>query len=169
MAEPFVGEIKFFSFDFPPRNWMLCDGRELPISQHQTLYALLGTTFGGNGTVTFALPDLRGRVPRHPGSSTPQGAKEGVESVALTPAQMPSHNHTVAASSSVGTQEGFENALFAASSDEQAPLYAALSSAQALNASVISNTGGSQAHSNCQPSLVGNYCIAIKGIFPSQS
>lgn len=170
MAEPFIGEIKYFSFDFPPRNWALCDGSLMSIAQHQALFALLGTQFGGDGQTTFALPDLRGRVARHPDGNTPQGTKAGEENVTLTHAQMPQHNHTVAASSATGSQRNYENGLFAALAGEDAKLYTrpTTGNLQAINPSTVSVAGGSQSHPNCQPSLVGNYCIAINGIFPSR-
>lgn len=169
MAEPFIGEIKFFSFDWPPRNWVPCDGRLLAIAQSQALFSLIGTTFGGNGTTNFAVPDLRGRVPRHSSATTQQGVKEGTENVTLLLSQIPMHNHMVQASSTAGSQKEFENAVFAAASDEDGKLYAAPGAQQTLSPNTVSTTGGSQAHPNCQPSLVGNFCIAINGIFPSRN
>lgn len=170
MAEPFVGEIKFFSFDFPPRNWAVCDGSLLSIANNQALFALLGTQFGGNGQTTFALPDLRGRVARHTDRSTPQGTRAGAENVTLIPGQMPQHNHGVAASSAAGSQKNYDGGLFAAPSGEDAKLYAkpTTGNLQAINPSTVTHVGGSQPHPNCQPSLVGNYCIALNGTFPSR-
>ncbi|MEX1033825.1 MAG: tail fiber protein [Cellvibrionaceae bacterium] len=169
MAEPFVGEVKFFSFNWPPRNWVPCDGRLLPIAQNQALFALLGNTFGGDGTTNFAVPDLRGRVPMHTNANTPQGTKNGTETVALNLSQMPSHSHLVKASNTTGTVEDFEGAVFAAASRKNSKIYAQSDSLQPLDPNTVSPTGSSQPHSNCQPSLVGNYCIAINGIFPSRS
>lgn len=171
MAEPFVGEIKFFSFDFPPRNWAVCDGSLMSIANNQALFALLGTQFGGNGQTTFALPDLRGRVARYPDGGTPQGTRAGVEDVTLTTGQMPQHTHRVAASSATGSQRNYANGLFAAPSGEDAKLYTAPTTGnlQAINPHTVSPQGGSQSHPNCQPSLVGNYCIALSGIFPSRN
>lgn len=169
MADPFLGEINFFPYDFTPKNWMPCDGRLLPIMQHQALFSLLGTQFGGDGQTSFALPDLRGRTPMHPGDDTPQGAREGQENVTLSADQIPHHNHTVAASSTAGTKKEYENSLFAAPSAPDAKLYAASGAMQPLNAATVSTAGGSQSHPNCQPSLVGNYCIAVEGIFPSRN
>lgn len=169
MAEPFVGEIRFFSFDFPPHDWMPCDGRLLPIAQNQALFALLGTTFGGDGRVTFGVPDLRGRVPMHANVGTPQGTQQGAEDVTLFSNQMPAHYHFVAASSATGTEKNYENALFATASGSGTGLYAAPGNLQALNPATVSSTGGSRSHPNCQPSLVGNYCIAITGTFPSRN
>src|SRR5688572_29275746 len=112
MAEPFIGEIKYFSFPWPPKNWAICNGAQLAIAQNQALFSLLGTTFGGNGVTTFALPDLRGRVPMHPSSSIPQGGQGGVENVTLNSTQIPAHNHQVMVSSKVnGSQEEYLNAV----------------------------------------------------------
>lgn len=169
MAEPFIGEIKFFAFDFPPRHWAPCDGRVLPISQNQALFSLLGTQFGGNGSTTFALPDLRGRAPLHPSPATPQGKLAGAETVALDINQIPEHNHMVNATKTAGTQEDYEGAVLAAVSNPEAKLYAQLGTMETLNPATVSATGGSQPHANCQPSLAGNYCIALNGIFPSRN
>lgn len=169
MAEPFIGEIKFFSFDWPPKNWLLCDGRLLAINQYQTLFSLLGTEFGGNGTTNFALPDLRGRVPMHADGATPRGRMGGAEYVTLLANELPQHNHLVAASSAVGTVKLYEGALFAVPSGNDSKIYAAPGVTQALSSSTVSSAGGSQSHINIQPSLVGNYCIAINGLYPSRS
>ena len=167
MAESFIGEIKLFSFARPPRDWVPCDGRLLPIAQNQALFALLGVQFGGDGTTTFAVPDLRGRAPVHPGNA-PQGTTGGVENVALTPAQMPAHNHGVAASKTNGSVNEFGDAVLAAASSEGAKLFAPPGGdTQALSSGVVASSGAGEAHENCQPSLVANYCIAIAGIFPS--
>lgn len=167
MAEPFVGEIRFFSFDFNPRNWARCDGQLLAIVQHQALFSLLGIQFGGDGRTTFALPDLRGRAPRHPGGDTPQGTMAGVEDVSLTLNQLPQHTHDVRASSAPGSQRNYEGAFFAALSNPEDNLYTSTgSNLQALNPDTVSSVGGSRSHPNCQPSLVGNFCIAINGIYP---
>ncbi|WP_250459559.1 phage tail protein [Microbulbifer litoralis] len=167
MAEPFLGEINFYPYKFTPKNWMPCDGRLLSIMQYQALYSLLGTQFGGDGVSTFALPDLRGRAAMHPDESTPQGTKAGEEDVTLTENQIPQHNHSVTAHTTTGTLKEYDNSLFAAASGSDAKLYAASGSMQPLSAATVSTAGGSQPHPNCQPSLVGNYCIAVQGIFPS--
>jgi microcystin-dependent protein len=174
MAEPFIGEIKFFSFNFPPRNWALCDGRLLSIAQFQALFSLLGTTFGGDGRTTFGVPDLRGRAPMHPGPNTPQGAQGGVENVTLNSTQIPAHNHQVMVSSQTnGTQNDFENAVIAvaAITSGTANVYAPANAGapQPLTPNMVSSTGGNQAHTNLQPSLVGNFCIALNGIYPSRN
>jgi len=169
MAEPFLGEINFFPYKFTPQKWMPCAGQLLAISQYQALFALLGTQFGGDGVTTFALPDLRGRAAMHPDDSTPQGTKAGEEDVTLTENQIPQHNHSVTASTAAGTQKEYDNSLFAAVSGSNTKLYAASGAMQPLNAATVAPAGGSQPHANCQPSLVGNYCIAVEGIFPSRN
>lgn len=168
MSEPFIGEIRFFSFQFPPQNWVYCDGRQLPINQYQALFSLIGTTFGGNGTTTFALPDLRGRVAMHPSGNVRQGVAAGSETVILPLAQMPAHSHLVAATTAIGTIDSFQNARFA-NAAESANIYAESGSLEALDSGSVSTTGNSQAHPNCQPSLVGNFCIATRGVFPSRN
>ena len=169
MAEPFLGEINYFPYKFTPKNWIPCDGRLLSITQYQALYSLLGTQFGGDGRSTFALPDLRGRAAMHPDDSTPQGTKAGEEDVILTESQIPQHNHTVTASTTAGSRNKYDNSLFATASGSDTKLYAASGAMQPLNAATVSPTGSSQSHPNCQPSLVGNYCIAVQGIFPSRN
>jgi microcystin-dependent protein len=174
MAEPFIGEIKYFSFAWPPKNWALCNGAQLAIAQNQALFSLLGTTFGGNGITTFALPDLRGRVPMHPGSSTPQGAQSGVENVTLNSTQLPAHNHQVMVSSKTnGSQEEYLNAVIGlgAVGTTAANVYAPASAGalQPLIPNMVSSAGGNQPHTNLQPSLVGNFCIALAGIYPSRN
>lgn len=174
MAEPFVGEIKFFSFPFPPKNWAPCNGQQLSIAQNQALFSLLGTTFGGNGVTTFGLPDLRGRVPMHSGPSAQQGATGGVENVTLISPQMPAHTHQVMVSSKTnGSQEEYANAVIALGAVGTTPanVYAPANSGalQPLTPAMVSSAGGNQPHTNLQPSLVGNYCIALTGIYPSRN
>lgn len=170
MAEPFVGEVKLLSFAWPPRDWVPCDGRLLAIAQNQALFSLLGNRFGGDGKSTFAVPDLRGRAPMHPGAKTPQGTRDGVDDVKLTLAQMPAHSHLVEASGVIGSVNEFDNAVLAAASDEDAKLFAPAGGAtQTLDSGMVSSNGGGEAHDNCQPSLVGNYCIAVNGVYPSRN
>lgn len=170
MSEPFLGEVKFLSFAWPPKGWVPCDGRLLPIADNQALFSLLGNRFGGDGKATFAVPDLRGRAPMQPDAKAPQGTSGGVENVKLTPAQMPAHSHVVNASGVGGSVNEFENAVLAAASDQDARLFALAGGAtQALDFGMVSSTGGGEAHDNCQPSLVGNYCIAVTGIYPSRN
>ena len=166
MAEPFLGEVRLFSFTFAPRGWAQCNGQLLPINQNQALFSLLGTTFGGNGTTNFALPDLRGRAPvfgSQGGISL--GERGGEEAHTLTLAEMAQHNHPVrgnSANANVGSPAG--NTWAAQSTNAYGT-----AAAGSMNATAIASAGGSQPHSNMQPYLVINFCIALQGIFPSQS
>jgi microcystin-dependent protein len=174
MAEQFIGEVRIFSFQFNPKNWALCNGALLPIAQNQALFSLIGTTFGGDGRTTFGLPDLRGRAPMHPNGVSPQGVKAGVETVTLNSTQMPAHNHQVKVSSQTnGSQEEYENAVIALGVVGTTPanVYAPASAGalQPLVPAMVSSAGGNQAHTNLQPSLVGNFCIALNGTFPSRN
>jgi len=170
MSEPFIGEIRVFGFNFPPRDWALCDGQLLPISQNTALFSLLGTTYGGDGRTTFGLPDLRGRVAIHPGqgpglSDYRWGEKGGVENVTLIPGQIPSHNHPVGCSSD-DANAGAPPGNYPASVGS--PIYSNSKNAN-MNPAVIGNTGGSQSHTNVQPYLGVYHCIALQGIYPSRS
>lgn len=167
MAEPFLGEIRMFSFAFAPKGWALCDGRLLPINQNQALFALLGVTYGGNGTTNFGLPDLRGRVPVHFGSGVVQGEMAGREAVVLSASQLPAHSHPVRASSDVANASSAAGAVLAGKPRGGVDVYANPSNLEPLAAGSVGNTGSSQAHPNMQPSLVMNFCIALQGIFPS--
>lgn len=170
MAEPYLGEIKLFPFPFAPKGWALCQGQLLPIMQNQALYALIGVTYGGNGTTNFALPDLRGRVPMHSGGGqVPLGQMAGVENVTLTLANLPTHTHMISATHTAGSTQSFEGSVVAASSVSTINLYGPVEAMQPLSSSSIANTGGSQPHPNSQPSLVMNFCIATAGIFPSRN
>lgn len=164
MAEPFLSEIRIMSFVFAPKGWALCNGQLLPINQNQPLFALLGTTFGGDGRVNFALPDFRGRVPIHVGSGHTLGEKAGAQAVTLTIAQLPTHTHVLNGTSSDGTQLIPGGNLLAKGATQ---LYGPAASLQAMNAASVTNTGGSQAHLNMQPFLTLSFCIALQGIFPS--
>ena len=168
--EPFIGQIMMFGGNFAPRGWAFCDGQLLPISQNTALFSLLGTTYGGDGRTTFALPDLRGRTPIHSGhgpglSDYRQGSKGGQETVTLTVNQMPSHNHVVKANLDEGTSDEVENNYL---SNSSTPLYSSSADGN-LNTSSVVHTGGGQAHSNMQPYLAIQYVIALQGIFPSRS
>lgn len=170
MSEQFVGEIRLFSFNFNPRGWALCNGALLSISQNTALFSLLGTTYGGNGINTFALPDLQGRAPVHratTGSYT-QGQVSGAEQVAITPSTMPMHTHLLLATTTAGDKKLPTTAL-AASSNPSTYYYSATTNPVQINPGSIGSVGGSQAHSNMQPYLVINYCIALQGIFPSRN
>jgi microcystin-dependent protein len=164
MAEPFLSEIRIMSFVFAPKGWALCNGQLLPINQNQALFSLLGTTFGGDGRVNFALPDLRGRTPIHVGSGHTLGERGGEQAHTLSIAELPTHAHVANASSQPG------NAVVPTGAVLGSPLnlsYTTPSSLTAMNPASITNAGGSQAHLNMQPFLTLSFCIALQGIFPS--
>jgi len=179
MSNPFLGEIRLFGGNFNPRGWAFCAGQLLPISENDALYALLGTTFGGDGQVTFGLPDLRGRIPIGQGtgaglSSYVVGQESGTETVTLITNQIPTHTHTVSASSADATATTPTNAVPARPSSATVG-YLYLSSAASGTtdappaAASISAAGGNQPHDNIMPSLVLNYIIALEGVFPSRN
>jgi len=152
-----------FSFVFAPKGWALCNGQLLPINQNQALFALLGTTFGGDGRVNFALPDMRARAPVHVGNDVVLGQRGGQESVTLNISQLPVHSHQVRAHSGPGSQRSPAGNSWAATSENL--FRPDLNAAMAGN--LVAQTGGSQAHLNMQPSLALSFCIALQGIFPS--
>src|SRR4051794_15520388 len=151
MAEPFLSEIRLMSFGFAPKGWALCDGQLLPINQNQALFSLLGTTFGGDGRVNFALPDLRGRIPIHVGSGNTLGERGGEQAHTLSISELPTHTHALYGSPSNGTQV-IPAASYIARAAPANP-YNAPTNLGALNAATVANTGGSQAHLNMQPFL----------------
>jgi microcystin-dependent protein len=165
VAEPFLGEIRIFSFNFPPKTWAFCNGGILPINQNQALFSLFGTTYGGNGQTTFALPNLQGRVPIHQGSGHTIGEAAGSTAVTVNIQQMPTHIHAAMAQPEAGTQLAAVNALLA----QALNVYRTADSLTTLNPATVSNVGGSQAHTNMEPYLVLNFCVALQGIFPSQN
>ena len=169
MAEPFLSEIRLMSFVFAPKGWALCNGQLLPINQNQALFSLLGTTFGGDGRVNFALPDLRGRVPIHVGSGHTLGERGGEQAHTLSIAELPEHVHVLNASSAGGNSVNprFQNVGNVLAQDPGNAYSPNLQSAAALNAGSVLNVGGSQAHLNMQPFLTLNFSIALQGIFPS--
>jgi microcystin-dependent protein len=155
------------SFNFPPKGWALCNGQLLPINQNQALFSLLGTTYGGDGRVNFALPNLIGRVPQHFGAGFTLGQLGGEVAHILTQGEMPQHTHLANASSSTGSTNLPSGNLVGNSSPNL--LYGPFQNLGAMAPGTIGNTGGSQAHENRQPFLVLNYCIALQGIFPSKT
>jgi len=165
MAEPFLSEIRLFTFVFAPKGWALCNGQLLPINQNQALFSLLGTTFGGDGRVNFALPDLRGRVPMHEGSGHTLGERGGEQAHTLSSAELPAHTHAPGASAADGATPVPAGGVLAAANN----LYGPTGAIAPLNAGTVTSVGGSQAHLNMQPFLTINFCIALQGIFPSQS
>lgn len=164
MAEPFLAEIRLMSFDFAPEGWALCNGQLLPINQNQALFSLLGTTFGGDGRVNFALPDLRGRVPLHVGSGHTLGERGGEQAHTISIAELPTHTHVVNAASSATGGVSSPNGNFLSGANNA---YADGGPLTALRPDTVTNTGGSQAHLNMQPFLTLTFCIALQGIFPS--
>src|SRR5262245_26082578 len=166
MSDPFIGEIKMISWNFPPKGWALCNGQLLPINQNQALFSLLGTTFGGNGQTTFALPNLQGRTPIHVGSGHTLGEQGGEQAHTLSIAELPTHVHLAhATSANASAPVPTGNLLATAAATD--PLYGGASSLVAMAPSSIANVGGSQAHLNMQPFLTLSFCIALQGIFPS--
>jgi microcystin-dependent protein len=169
MSEPFLAEIRILSFGFAPKGWALCNGQLLPINQNQALFALLGTTNGGNGQTTFALPDLRGRAPLHFGTETALGERAGAESVALAAPELPVHSHGVLADAEVATTSLPAAALLAKKPRFGASIYAAPQSLVELRGDAVATAGGGLPHENMQPFATLNFVIALQGIFPSQN
>ncbi|GAB4536506.1 MAG: tail fiber protein [Roseibium sp.] len=171
MSEPFLAEIRLIGFNFAPRGWAFCDGQILPINQNQSLYSLLGTTYGGDGRTSFALPDLRSRTPIHRGDGHSLGQKGGAETVTLTAAQIAAHTHAVRANSLPGTSTEPRDAYFSAPSDPADLTYRepAAATTTAMRSGTVTNAGGGQAHNNMQPYLTLNFCIALQGLFPSRN
>jgi microcystin-dependent protein len=168
MAEPFLSEIRIMSFVFAPKGWALCNGQLLPINQNQALFSLLGTTFGGDGRVNFALPDLRSRTPIHVGSGHTLGERGGEQAHTLSIAELPQHTHVLnatTAQASATTNAANPTEMLAQSNFSS--LYASASALVAAAPNAVSNVGGSQAHLNMQPFLTLTFAIALQGIFPS--
>jgi microcystin-dependent protein len=170
MANPFIGELKLIGFTFAPRGWAFCNGQLLPIAQNLALFSLLGTTYGGNGTVNFALPDLRGRAPLHHGGSDAifLGQRAGASAVTLTASQLPTHMHTLTASSDLANASVPGGAVPAAKPRGGMNRYAPVGGTTVMGASSLANAGGSQPHANMQPSLTLQWVIALIGVFPSR-
>jgi microcystin-dependent protein len=167
MASPYVGEIRIFAGNFAPAGWMFCEGQLLPISEYETLFNLIGTTYGGDGQETFALPDLRGRLPLHMGNGFVLSETGGVEENTLTISQIPAHSHPFLASSVLGTSSAPQNNVLAKTSTGF--LYINENPNKQMAANTIANTGGGQPHSNFQPYLCVDFIISLFGIFPSQT
>lgn len=167
MSEPFLSEIKIVSFNFPPKGWALCNGQFMPINQNQALFALLGTTFGGNGQTTFALPNFRGRVPMHRGNGHTLGESAGATSVTVNMQQMPQHTHPINATNAAGDTVSAAASVLAQLNDGYGVQGGA--SATTLSPATVSMQGGSQPHTNMMPYLTLNFIIALQGIFPSQN
>jgi microcystin-dependent protein len=166
MSQPYVGEIRMFGGNFAPAGWMFCDGSLLPISEYETLFNLIGTTYGGDGQSTFALPDLRGRLPIHQGGGFTLAETGGAETVTLTINQIPSHTHPYLASTTPGNANSPQNNLAANGTVNISPYYDT-SAKTAMGANSIGNTGGSQPHDNFQPYLCISFIISLFGVFPS--
>lgn len=168
MSEPFLSEIKIVSFNFPPKGWAFCNGQFLPINQNQALFSLLGTTYGGNGQTTFALPNLRGRVPISFGNGHTLGEAAGTTSVTVNIQQLPTHLHALQASTAAAdTDTPGSTTLLGGSAPND--LYTGAASLAALIPTTVTNIGGSQPHNNMMPYLTLNFIIALQGIFPSQN
>jgi len=172
MAEPFLSEIRIFSFSFAPKGWALCNGQFLPINQNQALFSLLGTTYGGNGQTTFALPNLQGRAPNHMGNGFTLGQAGGETAHTVTQSELPAHTHLLSANMAVvdannNATQGVPTGNYWANSGKSQ--YTTAASNAVMGPSAVTNVGGSQPHLNMQPYLVLNFCIALQGIFPSQT
>ncbi len=170
-SDPFVGEIMLFAGNFAPAGWMTCDGQLLDIGTYDTLFQLIGTTYGGDGQSTFALPDLRGRSPLHMGSGAGTtyslGQNGGVETVTLTATQIPTHTHTIVADGNAATSGDPTNAYYAGAAPEK--LYSSSGSplVRTMNPAMLTPVGGSQPHDNMQPYLTLTFCISLFGTYPS--
>jgi microcystin-dependent protein len=168
MAEPFLSELRIMSFEFAPKGWALSNGQLLPINQNQALFSLLGTTFGGDGRVNFALPDLRGRTPIHVGSGHTLGERGGEQAHTLSIAELPTHTHVANGTNNNASQASpVPNNTTLGYSRAGNQMYGAAANLVAMSAGMVANTGGSQAHLNMQPFLTLSFCIALQGIFPS--
>jgi microcystin-dependent protein len=169
MGQPYVGEIRMFAGNFNPAGWEFCNGDPRPISEYETLFQLIGTTYGGDGQSTFNLPDLRGRIPIHQGNGFILAGNGGVENVALTVAEIPLHWHPLMASTAVGTAASPEGSLLAASGSSNVYRPGPAPDSTFLSNQSVGQTGGSQPHTNLQPYLCLSFIISMFGIFPSQT
>jgi microcystin-dependent protein len=171
MSEPFLGEVRLFGFNFAPRNWATCDGQILPINQNQSLFALLATTYGGDGRTSFGLPDLRGRAPLHFDSANPLGRKTGEEAHSLSTNEIPSHVHGAQSTSATANSTDGTGRLLGDTSGARFAItpYGAGAQTQTLTPGSISGGPAGQGHDNMQPYLAINFCIALSGLFPSRN
>jgi microcystin-dependent protein len=169
MSQPYVGEIRMFGGNFAPAGWMFCEGQLLPISEFDTLFNLIGTTYGGDGQSTFALPDLRGRLPIHQGGGFALAANGGVEQVTLSTSQIPAHSHAFLATTNVAATANPQGSVLGALNVAANDIYIPAAGAAALSPNTISATGRSQPHSNFQPYLCVDFIISLFGVFPSQN
>jgi microcystin-dependent protein len=167
VSQPYVGEIRMFAGNFAPAGWMFCEGQLLPISENETLFNLIGTTYGGDGQATFALPDLRGRLPIHQGSGFILSQTGGVETVTLNVNQIPAHTHPFLASSDIANSPDPANSLVARS--PQIKMFLNANASVTMSTQFLSNTGGDQPHSNFQPYLCVSFILSLFGVFPSQT
>ncbi len=167
MAQPYVGEVRMFAGNFAPAGWMFCEGQLLPISENETLFQLIGTTYGGDGESTFGLPDLRGRLPLHQGNGFVPAETGGVEEVTLTVNQIPAHGHALLGAGDVATDTAPANKLPAATTGATVLAYGTDAPTTNLHQTSISPVGGSQPHTNFQPYLCVNFIISMFGIFPN--
>jgi microcystin-dependent protein len=170
MSNPFLTEIRIMSFNFAPKGWAMCNGQTLPINQNQPIFALLGTTYGGNGQTTFALPNLQGRVAMHMGQGHTLGERAGAEAHTVSMSEMPAHIHPATADIRAGDNTVFNpNNAYIADTGASAMYSAGSNNMVAMSPQMITSIGGSQPHENRQPYLALNFCIALQGIFPSQN
>jgi len=166
MSQPYVGEIRMFAGNFAPAGWMFCEGQLLPISEYETLFNLIGTTYGGDGQSTFALPDLRGRLPIHQGNGFTLAETGGVETVTLSVPQIPAHSHPFLGTTDLANATSPSGAVLGQLSGG-VKIYTAVTGASAMSPSMIGSTGGSQPHDNFQPYLCIDFIISLFGVFPS--
>lgn len=167
MAQPYVGEVRMFAGNFAPAGWMFCEGQLLPISENETLFQLIGTTYGGDGQSTFALPDLRGRIPIHQGNGFILAETGGAEEITLTVQQIPAHTHTAMASTSAATSSSPANNVPARASTALVFPYGTDQPQTTISPNAVAASGGSQPHNNFQPYLCVSFIISLFGIFPS--
>jgi microcystin-dependent protein len=171
MSEPFIAEIRIFAGNFAPRGWAFCNGQLLPVSQNTALFSLIGTTYGGDGRTTTALPNLQGRAPMHPGrgpglTARRLGERGGVETVTLSEAQLPQHNHTARVTEEDGRDNDPGNTVYVGGGDQ---MWGPAANLAPMSGQTLANTGGSQAHNNLQPFLTMSFIIALVGLYPSRS